>query len=68
MALVMVGDIDINEALKYVDKYVSADRNLGEIKRYPPDEPKTRVKEYIEESLAVSQPMFRIGFKDNQPK
>ena len=67
MALVMVGDIDINEALKYVDKYVSADRNLGEIKRYTPDEPKTRVKEYIEESLAVSQPMFRIGFKDNQP-
>lgn len=67
MALVMVGDIDINEALKCVDKYVSADRSLGEIKRYTPTEPSSRVQEYIEENLTVSQPMFRIGFKDNQP-
>ena len=67
MVLVMVGDIDINEALKYVDKYVSAEGSLGEIKRYTPNEPNSRVREYIEESLTVSQPIFRIGFKDNQP-
>lgn len=66
MALVLVGDIDIEEALKYVDKHVSAERNLGEIKRFMPEEPKETVQEYIEETLAVSQPMFRIGFKDNE--
>lgn len=67
MALVLVGDIDINEALKIVDKHISPDRNLGKIERFKPSEPKERVQEYIEQRLSVSQPIFRIGFKDNNP-
>ncbi len=67
MVLVLVGDIDINEAIKYVDKHISPERCLGEIKRFKPSEPKERVQEYIEQRLAVSHPMFRIGFKDNCP-
>lgn len=67
MILVLVGDIDINEALLHIDKYLTPDRNLGKIERFRPDEPKSRVREYIEESLDVSIPMFRVGFKDNQP-
>lgn len=67
MILVLVGDIDINEALSHIDKYLTPDRNLGKIERFRPDEPKFRVREYIEESLDVSIPMFRVGFKDNQP-
>lgn len=67
MVLVMVGDIDINEALKYVDKHIQKDRALGEIKRFDPVEPKERTQEYIEQKLDVSQPIFRIGFKDNLP-
>ena len=67
MTLVLVGDIDINEAIKYVDKHISPDRCLGEIKRQTVQEPKERVQEYIEQKIAVSQPMFRIGFKDNSP-
>ena len=67
MILVLVGDIDINEALSHIDKYLTPDRNLGKIERFRPDEPKSRVREYIEESLDVSIPMFRVGFKDNQP-
>ncbi len=67
MILVMVGDIDMDEALKYVDKHISPDRNLGKIERFKVTEPKTRVQEYIEQNLLVSQPMFRIGFKDNKP-
>lgn len=67
MLLIMVGDIDMNEALKIVDKHVSPEKNLGKIERLKVAEPTTRVQEYIEQKLMVSQPMFRIGFKDNQP-
>ena len=67
MLLIMVGDIDMNEALEIVDKHVSPEKNLGKIERLKVAEPTTRVQEYIEQKLMVSQPMFRIGFKDNQP-
>lgn len=67
MILILVGDIDMDEAMRYVDKHLSDKCAGGEIKRFNPDEPTTRVKEYIEQRLSVSQPMFRIGFKDNHP-
>ncbi len=67
MLLVMVGDIDMNKALEIVDKHISPDRNLGKIEKFKTDEPHARVQEYIEQRLMVSQPIFRIGFKDNQP-
>lgn len=67
MILVMVGDIEMDEAMKYVDKHLSSKHPGGEIKRFSPDEPMERVKEYTEQQLSVSQPMFRIGFKDNLP-
>ena len=65
--LVLVGDIDINEAMKYVDKHISPERNLGKVKCPEVAEPKERVQEYIEQKLSVSQPMFRAAFKDNMP-
>ena len=65
MALVLVGDVDIDEAMKYVDKHIDAKRNLGQISRETVTEPKERVKERITQNLVVSQPLFRIGFKDN---
>ena len=67
MVLVMVGDIEMDKALKIVDKYITADKNVGKIECYEPSEPKEIVQEYIEQKLSVSQPMFRIGFKDNNP-
>ena len=66
MILVMVGDVDIEKAMTYVDKYVDESRNLGEIPRAKFDEPKERVKEIVEQKLLVSRPLFRIGFKENQ--
>lgn len=65
MVLVLVGDVDIKEAMKYVDKHVDAKRNLGRIPRETVTEPKERVQEKITQNLVVSQPLFRIGFKDN---
>lgn len=67
MLLVLVGDIDINEAMKYVGKHISPERNLGKVKCPEVAEPKERVQEYIEQKLSVSQPMFRAAFKDNMP-
>lgn len=66
MVLVLVGDISIGEAMKYVDKHVEAGRNLGRVERPAVEEPMERVREYTEQELVVSQPMFRIGFKDNR--
>ena len=65
MVLVLVGDVDMEEAMKYVDKHIDASRNLGQIPRETVTEPKERVKERITQQLVVSQPLFRIGFKDN---
>ncbi len=65
MVLVLVGDVDMNEAMKYVDKHIDAKRNLGQIPRETVTEPKERVRERITQNLVVSQPLFRIGFKDN---
>ena len=67
MVLVMVGDVDIKKALEYVDKHIDVSRNLGRIQRKTADEPKERVQEKIEQKLVVSQPLFRIGFKDTTP-
>lgn len=66
MILVMVGDVDIEKAMTYVDKYVDESRNIGEIPRAKAAEPKERVQEIVEQELLVSRPLFRIGFKDNQ--
>ncbi len=64
MVLVLVGDVDLEKAMTYVDRYVDASRNLGQIPRGTVLEPKTRRQEFIEQKLLVSRPLFRIGFKE----
>ena len=65
MSLVMVGDIDIEKAINLVDKYVNKTTDGGLI-RYTKDEPCERVKEFTEQFLSVSMPIFMIGFKENE--
>ncbi len=64
MALVLVGDIEMEKAMAYLDKHIDASRNLGQISRAEIEEPRCRVQEMIEERLLVSRPLFRIGFKE----
>ena len=64
MVLVLAGDVDIAKVMSYVDKHVDAGRNLGLIPREKAAEPRERVRERAEQKLVVSQPLFRIGFKD----
>lgn len=65
MALIMVGDINPEKAVELVDKYVKKTDNPN-IVRYQKKEPKERVKEYTEQALSVSIPIFMIGFKENE--
>lgn len=64
MVLFAVGDIDINKVLDIVNNSVKADKRQGEIKRIYPNEPETINKNYVEQKMAVSMPLFNIGFKD----
>ncbi len=64
MFLVMVGDIDPEKAVLVVDKYVTADRDRGEIKRQRVAEPKDAAQPYVCQKLSVSKPQFMIGFKE----
>jgi Peptidase M16 inactive domain./Insulinase (Peptidase family M16). len=65
MVLFAVGDIDINKVLDIVNNSVKADKRQGEIKRIYPNEPESINKNYVEQKMAVSMPLFNIGFKDN---
>ena len=64
MALVIAGDFNPEEILKEVKKRLIDKTNQGDIKRIYPEEPKTIVKEKIEQKLEVSQPLYTIGIKD----
>ncbi|KAA5807270.1 EF-P 5-aminopentanol modification-associated protein YfmH [Thermoanaerobacterium thermosaccharolyticum] len=65
MVLFAVGDIDINKVLDIVNNSVKTDKRQGEIKRIYPNEPESINKNYVEQKMAVSMPLFNIGFKDN---
>lgn len=65
MVLVLVGDVEAEKVIPYLDRYVDAKNNLGQIPREVVTEPKERVREVVEEKLLVSRPLFRIGFKEN---
>ncbi len=67
MILVLVGDVDMDEVMLRLDKHLGIGKNLGSIDRPEISEPKERAREYIEQKLVVSQPMFQVGFKDITP-
>lgn len=64
MVLFAVGDIDINKVVDIVNNSVKTDKRQGEIKRIYPNEPESINKNYVEQKMAVSMPLFNIGFKD----
>ncbi len=67
MILVLVGDVDIDEVMRRLDKRMADVKNLGEVNRPGYYEPSERVREFSEQKMVVSQPMFNIGFKDITP-
>lgn len=62
MALCVVGNVDVETVMKLVDSSVKASEPK-KIERLFPDEPLKVAKEYVEQILPVSGPMFQLGFK-----
>ena len=66
MILVMVGDIDPDEAVKYIDKHVNPEKDMGKIERRMIQEPCRVVEKVVHQKLSVSKPLFLIGFKEKE--
>lgn len=64
MVVVVVGDLEPDAVFSMVDERIHfEDKNKVE-KKYP-EEPATLNKDYKEQKLAVSMPLFYMGIKDN---
>ena len=64
MVLAVCGDFEPNEILEEIKKRLLPREAAGEIKRIYPEEPKEIVKDYAEQNMEVSMPLFTIGIKD----
>ncbi|MDE4542068.1 pitrilysin family protein [Thermoanaerobacterium sp. R66] len=65
MVLFVIGDIDVDKVAEIVNDSVKSKKRDGHIKRIYPDEPTKINKNYVEQKMSVSMPLFNIGFKDN---
>lgn len=63
MFICIAGNVDTDKVLKQIEKRVNPSEAL-EITRITNPEPEETVKPYVEQSLAVAQPMFCLGFKE----
>lgn len=64
MAMVICGDFEPEKLLEEIKNRLIDKKSNGEIKRIYPEEKEEIVKEKIEQSMDVSQPLFVIGIKD----
>ncbi len=65
MVLVIVGDIDYEEVIDYIDSH-QASRGLDSqhmIEKIMPDEPRRVVKPYIEMEMDITETNVKVGFK-----
>ena len=66
MVILVVGDVDPQKVFEQVEAGIKDVKALPEIKRIFPDEPESVNRIMSEQTLAVSMPMFQMGFKDNR--
>lgn len=66
MAILVVGDVDVGKVFEMVEKGLQVSQTRPEIKRIFPTEIETIHKAYVEQSLAVSTPLFQMGFRDDK--
>ena len=65
MIICVVGDLEPESVFEQVEKNIKYSESLGEIKRIFPEEISSLNKDYVEQFLAVSTPLFQMGFKDD---
>lgn len=64
MVVAVVGDSEPETVFSIVDEMIKFE-DKGRVEKKYPDEPKELNKEYKEQKLAVSMPLFNMGIKDN---
>lgn len=65
MAIVIVGNVDVDSAVSVIERGIKKNEPFTEpIKKIYPEEPEAVASHYAEKSMAVSTPMFMMGFKD----
>ena len=64
MVMVVCGDFEPNALLEEIKKRLIDVKANGEIKRIYPVEPEKIVKDYVEQKMEVSRPLYAIGIKD----
>ena len=67
MFICIAGNVDTEKVLKQIEENIKPSENI-EIERIMSEEPKEVVKNYVEQKLAVAQPMFCFGYKGETDK
>lgn len=65
MIILVVGDVEHERIFERIENSMKEVDEKPEIKRIFPDELKSVNKNYVEQFLAVSTPLFQMGFRDN---
>ncbi len=65
MIILVVGDVDPQGVFSRVEEMLEKKDAMPQIKRIYPAEPERINKDYTEQSLAVSTPIFQMGYRDN---
>lgn len=63
MALVVVGNVNVDNVLSICDEYLKESENVT-VERAFEEEPRKIVKDYEEYNLAMSMPVFSFGYKE----
>lgn len=66
MTVLVVGDVEPEKIFERVEALIRDVKALPEIKRIFPEEESALNRNYSEQSLAVSTPMFQMGFRDDR--
>lgn len=64
MVITVVGDVDHNEVFEQVERNIRTSSKSDDIERIFPKEGHEVNKQYTEQNMPVSTPLFYIGFKD----
>lgn len=64
MSLCIVGDLNVDEVLSFIDKKIKYKDNV-EVTKIFPEEPANVAKKFVSESFDINSSMFSVGFKEN---
>lgn len=65
MIVLVVGDVEPEGIFEKIEEAIEKKDKRAAIKRIFPEEPRGINKSYAEQSLAVSIPLFQMGYRDN---